>query len=48
MRDLHAAETSRVPMDREIRQYAEYRTRRLVLAPWDRMEAGGEFKRLEI
>ena len=30
----------------EIRQYGEYRTRRLVLAAWDRMEANGEFREL--
>lgn len=26
----------------QFRQHGEYRTRRLVLAAWDRMEAGGE------
>lgn len=30
--------------EKEIRQHGEYRTRRLVLATWDRMEAGREFK----
>ena len=30
----------------KIRQFGEYRTRRLVLAAWDRMEASGEFREL--
>ena len=38
---LHASELSMVPS--EIRQHGEYRTRRLVLEAWDRMEANGEF-----
>ena len=37
------AETFRVLKEKELRQYGEYRTRRLVLAAWDRMEANGEF-----
>ncbi len=40
--DYHS-ETFRVLKEKEIRQYGEYRTRRLVLAAWDRMEANGEF-----
>jgi hypothetical protein len=40
----YPSETFRVLKEREIRQYGEYRTRRLVLAAWDRMEADGEFK----
>ena len=42
----YPSETFRVLKDKEIRQYGEYRTRRLVLAAWDRMEASGEFIRL--
>ena len=37
------AETFRVLKEKEIRRHGEYRTRRLVLAAWDRMEANGEF-----
>lgn len=40
----YPSETFRVLKDKEIRQFGEYRTRRLVLAAWDRMEAGGEFQ----
>jgi hypothetical protein len=32
-------ETFRVLKERELRQYGEYRTRRLVLEAWDRLEA---------
>jgi type I restriction-modification system DNA methylase subunit len=35
-------ETFRVLKEKEIRQYGEYRTRRLVLEAWDRLEASGE------
>ena len=35
-------ETFRVLKDKEIRQYGEYRTRRLVLEAWDRLSASGE------
>jgi len=35
-------ETFRVLKDKEIRQFGEYRTRRLVLEAWDRLEASGE------
>ncbi len=35
--------TFRVLKQKEIRPHGEYRTRRLVLAAWDRMEADGEF-----
>ena len=37
------SETFRVLKEKEIRHHGEYRTRRLVLAAWDRMEANGEF-----
>ncbi|TVS08963.1 MAG: restriction endonuclease, partial [Gammaproteobacteria bacterium] len=40
----YPSETFRVLKEKEIRQHGEYRTRRLVLAAWDRMEADGEFK----
>lgn len=39
----YPSETFRVLKEKEIRQFGEYRTRRLVLAAWDRMEADGEF-----
>ena len=38
------SETFRVLKEREIRQYGEYRTARLVLAAWDRLTADGTFK----
>ncbi len=37
-----------VHIEKEIRQHGEYRTRRLVLAAWDRMEANGEFAAMGI
>ena len=39
----YPSETFRVLKEKEIRAHGEYRTRRLVLAAWDRMEATGEF-----
>ncbi|MFD1511027.1 hypothetical protein [Lacimonas salitolerans] len=39
----YPSETFRVLKEKETRQHGEYRTRRLVLAAWDRMEANGEF-----
>lgn len=42
----YPSETFRVLKEKEIRQHGEYRTRRLVLAAWDRMEADGEFAAL--
>lgn len=39
----YPSETFRVLKEREIRQHGEYRTRRLVLGAWDRMEADGTF-----
>lgn len=44
----YPSETFRVLKEKEIRHHGEYRTRRLVLGAWDRMEAGGEFKALEL
>jgi hypothetical protein len=39
----YPSETFRVLKEKEIRQFGEYRTRRLVLAAWDRMEVTGQF-----
>jgi hypothetical protein len=39
----YPSETFRVLKEKEVRNHGEYRTRRLVLAAWDRMEADGEF-----
>lgn len=39
----YPSKTFRVLKEKEIRQYGEYRTQRLVLAAWDRMESNGEF-----
>jgi hypothetical protein len=44
----YPSETFRVLKEKEIRQHGEYRTRRLVLAAWDRMEATGEFTAMEM
>ena len=44
----YPSETFRVLKEREIREYGEYRTRRLVLAAWERMETSGEFRDLEL
>ncbi len=40
----YPSETFRALKDKEIRQYGEYRTRRLILAAWDRMGTACEFK----
>ena len=42
----YPSETFRVLKEKEIRHHGEYRTRRLVLAAWDRMEADGTFTEL--
>jgi hypothetical protein len=39
----YPSETFRVLKEKETRQFGEYRTRRLVLEAWDRMEADGTF-----
>ena len=39
----HPSETFRVLKENEILAHEEYRTRRLVLAAWDRMEEEGDF-----
>ncbi|MCA8838276.1 MAG: restriction endonuclease, partial [Proteobacteria bacterium] len=43
MGDAYPSETFRVLMNGENDKFGEYRTRRLILAAWDRMEAKGEF-----
>lgn len=35
---LFSSETFRVLKEKELREYGEYRTRRLVLQAWERME----------
>ena len=42
----YPSETFRVLKEKEIRAFGEYRTRRLVLEAWDRMEADGTFAEL--
>jgi hypothetical protein len=42
----YPSETFRVLKDKEVRQYNEYRTQRLVLEAWDRIEADGIFAEL--
>ncbi|RVC83050.1 restriction endonuclease [Mesorhizobium sp. M4A.F.Ca.ET.022.05.2.1] len=42
----YPSETFRVLKEKEIRQHGFYRTQRLVLAAWDRMEADGTFREL--
>ena len=42
----YPSETFRVLKEKEIREFGEYRTRRLVLEAWDRMEVSGEFRAL--
>lgn len=44
----YPSETFRVLKEKEIRQYGEYRTRRLVLEAWDRMGQNGEFAGMEM
>lgn len=42
----YPSETFRVLKEKETRQYGEYRTRRLVLEAWERMEVDGTFANL--
>ena len=44
----YPSETFRVLKEKEIRHHGEYRTRRLVLEAWDRMEAEGIFAGMEL
>lgn len=40
MGDDDPSETFRVPKNKEMREYGEYRTQRLVLGAWDKLERG--------
>jgi hypothetical protein len=42
----YPSETFRVLKEKEIRQFGEYRTRRLVLEAWDALEPSGAFARM--
>ena len=42
----YPSETFRVLKNNDIKRFGEYRTARLVLAAWDRMERDGDFARL--
>jgi hypothetical protein len=44
----HPSETFRVLKTNEIRRYGEYRTARRVLQAWDRMEADGTSKEMNM
>ncbi|WP_114374490.1 Eco57I restriction-modification methylase domain-containing protein [Elioraea thermophila] len=44
----YPSETFRVLKEKEIRLYGAYRTARLTLAAWDRMEADGTFRALDL
>jgi hypothetical protein len=44
----YPSETFRVLKEKEIKLYGEYRTRRLVLEAWDRMEGEGVFEKLGV
>ena len=44
----YPSETFRVLKDNEIERHGEYRTQRLVLEAWDRMEADGTFAQLDL
>ena len=44
----YPSETFRVLKEKEVRKYGEYRTHRLVLTAWDRMEASGQFTELDL
>jgi hypothetical protein len=44
----YPSETFRVLKEKEIREHGEYRTARLVLQAWDRMETDGSFKRMDL
>jgi hypothetical protein len=50
--DIHGpgfpSETFRVLKKEEFRQFGDYRTARLVLAAWDRMEADGTFRAMDL
>jgi hypothetical protein len=44
----YPSETFRVLKEKEIRAFGEYRTARLVLAAWDRMETDGTFRAMDL
>ncbi|HRQ87551.1 MAG TPA: restriction endonuclease, partial [Bacteroidia bacterium] len=44
----YPSETFRVLKEKELRHHGEYRTQRLVLTAWDRMEADGSFDALDL
>ncbi len=44
----HSSKAFRVLKEKEIRQFGEYRTRRLVLEAWDRLEADGSFREMSM
>lgn len=44
----YPSETFRVLKEKEIRLHGEYRTRRLVLEAWDRMDSVGEFAAMDL
>lgn len=44
----YPSETFRVLKEKEIRAFGEYRTARLVLAAWDRMETDGSFRAMDL
>ena len=48
MGDDYPSETFRGLKKNEMRDFGEFRTRRLVLAAWDRMESNGEFARMDM
>lgn len=48
MGEDYPSETFRVLKEKEIRQHGEYRTQRLVLEAWDRMEADGTFTEMDL
>ena len=48
MGDDYPSETFRGLKRNEIRDFGEFRTQRLVLAAWDRMEASGEFAKMDM
>ena len=44
----YPSETFRVLKEKEVKKYGEYRTRRLVIEAWERMEANGEFASMDM
>lgn len=48
MGEDYPSETFRVLKEKEIKAHGEYRTQRLVLAAWDRMEVEGTFAEMDM